>query len=412
MGTTSAPAQPRPIPVTHIASGDAWGGAEAQVFQMARVLGECPEIELRVILLNPGLLAQRLKDLAVELRVLDESRSGMFALERSIRAALRDAPPRILHTHRYKENILGAWASRRLPACARVQTVHGLTEEYRGWRRFKFLLYRALDTAAARRFHRVIAVSDDIRRQLAGRCDAGQLVTLRNAIDTGAVKRQAAGRQRVRREFGIPPAAPLVGTVGRLVPVKDYDLFLEMAGILRESTPSAVFMIVGDGPLRPRLEALANRLGLAGAVHFAGFREDAAALMSGFDLFVLSSRHEGIPLALLEAMALGLPAVVPRVGGLPEVVRDQETGFLVPPGDAGQLASACGRLLGDESQRRRIGALAAEAAEAEFSLPRLRQGLLAVYRECLSVNDSHRLSEPALGGEPPPHPRPPLASDG
>jgi len=396
MGTTSTPAHPPPIPVTHIASGDIWGGAEAQVLLMARVLRESPEIALRVILLNPGLLAQRLAELGVELTVLDESRGGTLGLERAIRVNLRKAPPRILHTHRYKENILGAWASRRLPGCARVQTVHGLTEEYRGLRRIRFRLYQALDAAVARRcFHRVIAVSDDIRRQLGGRCDPRKLVTLRNAIDTGAVRRQASDRESVRREFVIPPAAPLIGTVGRLVPVKDFDLFLETACKLRESVPSAMFVIVGDGPLRSHLETRAGRLGLGDAVRFPGFREDAAALMAGFDLFVLSSRHEGIPLALLEAMALGLPAVVPRVGGLPEVVRDGETGFLVPPGDPGQLAAACRRLLEDESLRRRTGALAAEAAEAEFSLPRLREGLMTVYREVLSIHASHGSHRPA-----------------
>lgn len=396
MDTTSAPAPPHPIPVTHIASGDVWGGAEAQVFQMTRVLADRPEIALRVILLNPGLLAQRLRGLPVDLLALDESRQGIPGLARAIRAALREAPPGILHTHRYKENILGAWASRHLPGCLRVQTVHGLTEEYRGVRRLKFLLYRALDASVTRRcFDRVITVSDEIRRRLAERYDPGKLVTLRNAIDTGGVKRQAAGRERIRRDFGIPPEAPLIGTVGRLVPVKNLGLFLEMAGRLRQSVPPAVFMIVGDGPERPRLEALAVRLGLGGAVRFAGFREDAAALMAGFDLFVLSSRHEGVPLALLEAMALGLPAVVPRVGGLPEVVRDGETGFLVLPGDVEALTAACLRLLGDESLRRRTGALAAEAAEAEFSLPRLREGLLAIYRDCLSVKGLHVSPGPA-----------------
>ena len=174
----------------------------------------------------------------------------------------------------------------------------------------------------------------------------------------------------VLAEFGFAENDPVVGIVAVLRPEKDHVSLLRAARTVVDELTNARFLIIGDGPTRPQLEALCTELQLTPNVHFAGSRDDVARLLPAIDVFVLTSTSECFPISVLEAMACARPAVCSAVGGIPEVIKDGETGYLVPPKDPPQLAARLVRLLRDPQTARRMGGAARARVEAEFDLDR------------------------------------------
>jgi glycosyltransferase involved in cell wall biosynthesis len=192
----------------------------------------------------------------------------------------------------------------------------------------------------------------------------------------------------VRTELGIAPGAPVVGTVANFKPHKGHHELLEAAAEVKHAIPDVRFVFVGVGPLEDQVRVDAERLGLGETVVFAGFREDVPRVMAAFDVFTLASRHEGLAIALLEALALGRPVVVTSVGGLPEVVSEGEEGFLVPPGDIHRLADRIVTLIADRSLRERFGNAGRRRAAA-FDIRRSVSRSAEIYEELLSLNSCH-----------------------
>jgi glycosyltransferase involved in cell wall biosynthesis len=184
-------------------------------------------------------------------------------------------------------------------------------------------------------------------------------------------------RPQWRRALGIPDDAVLYGTAGRMHRVKGHDVFIEAAAILVKRHGSCQFAVAGDGPLRGELMSRAAHLGLGSRLHFVGYQGHIEEFLAGLDVFVLPSRSEGMPLALIEAMAAGLPCVATRVGGVPEVLEDG-CGLLVPPESPSDLANAMEAML-DEGRRRSMGARAAVAAQ-RFSIERCAERFAEIYR--------------------------------
>ena len=247
---------------------------------------------------------------------------------RLYRDTFRGWHPDIVHCHGYRPDILAGWAARSL-GLARVSTVHGFTGG--DW---KNRLYERLQIRALARFDGVIAVSRPIHDRLAA---AGvpqpRLTVIPNALRGPAHLPRASARSRM----GAPDDVLLLGWVGRISSEKGLDVMLAALPDLQD-LPLKV-SVVGDGPLRERLEAEAKRLGVADRIDWHGVVEGAARYVSAFDCFVLSSRTEGTPIALLEAMSASVPVVATAVGGVPDVLREDE-GLLVPPEDPAALAAA------------------------------------------------------------------------
>lgn len=176
--------------------------------------------------------------------------------------------------------------------------------------------------------------------------------------------------RRVLAEFGFAEPDPVVGILGSLLPVKDHATFLRAARIVIDEMPGVRFLVIGDGPTRPELVALSSELRITANVHFAGTRSDVARLLGAIDVFALTSTTECFPMALLEAMACARPAVCTAVGGIPEMVNDGETGYLVPPKDPRQLAARLLSVLSDPPTAHRMGRAARHRVEAEFDLDR------------------------------------------
>jgi glycosyltransferase involved in cell wall biosynthesis len=221
-----------------------------------------------------------------------------------------------------------------------VKTAHGRPEPWAGVDRLKMALYTGLDAFMTRlATDRIVAVSADLRTELISRLPASRVALIRNGIDPHEI-RITTPRPIVRETLGLPADAPIFGSVGRLMPVKGLTYFLSSAPRTLEELPAARFLIVGEGPLRPELEERTRALGIETAVRFLGFRRDVIDLLNAIDVFVLPSLSEGLPMALLEAMALGKLIVASAVGGIPEVLHGEHA-WLVPPRDPRALTEAC-----------------------------------------------------------------------
>jgi glycosyltransferase involved in cell wall biosynthesis len=187
----------------------------------------------------------------------------------------------------------------------------------------------------------------------------------------------------LRHELGVGEGQPLIGTIANLKRHKGLEHLLRAAVQVRRRLPDARFVVIGQGPMEPELRALASSLRLNGTVMFAGYRPDAARLVGAFDLFVLPSIHEGLAIALIEAMSAGVPAVVTRVGGLPEVMQDGREGILVPPGDPEALARAITALISDRTLRSSMGE-AAKARAHMFDMTEAVRRMERVYERLTS----------------------------
>jgi glycosyltransferase involved in cell wall biosynthesis len=278
---------------------------------------------------------------------------GYLRERRAVRRLLEAHRPDIVHTHGYRPDLLDSGIARSM-GIPTVTTIHGSSRM--SWRTE---LYEAIQFRLLRRFEAVVAVSRplvaDLRR---ARVPADRIRLVPNAWDG---RSQPLSRIAARNALGLPLDAFVVGWVGRLIPVKGCDVFLHAVSRLRDQSVHA--SIIGGGPERGRLEALVARHGMADRVHFHGSREGAANLFRAFDVWVLSSRSEGTPMVLFEAMAAGVPIVATEVGGVGDVVSQVEA-CLVPPEDPEALATCLrdihsGRLRSQE----RVAAASARLVE-------------------------------------------------
>ena len=271
----------------------------------------------------------------------------------------------------------------RCPAIVRVATENDVREFQEAGSRKGRLFYRLLRQASA-----VIAPSAAIRDELlrAGFAES-RIVVQPNAVDVERfVPVTPNERLEAKRGIGLPADVLTIGTIARLVPRKGIDVVLRAFASSVVQTRDARLLIVGNGPLAVDLERLARDLRIDGSVVWAGLQKDPGRWLRAMDIFAFASRLEGSPNAVLEAMATGLPIVATRIGGVVDLITDQETGLLVPPDDPGALAGALGRLLDDASLRDALGPRARRRVQGSFSLPAVAASLIDL---CLAVQN-HR----------------------
>ena len=228
---------------------------------------------------------------------------------------------------------------------------------------------------------------------------AAKVRVIYNGVDLARF-RPGFGHLDARREFGIPPEAPLAAVVAYLRPEKNLEMFLNAAARVHRQIPRAHFLIVGDGPERSRLEATARSLALHGTVHFAGLRDRIHEWVCAADLIALTSRCEAFPVSLLEAMACGKPVVATRVGAIPEMVVPGTTGHLITPGDHRAMADAMCELLADPVKAKEIGIRGRNHVERHFDINNMVRGYESLF-DCLlakkvSVGGRCRDSRPPL----------------
>jgi len=322
----------QPLRVLHIISGDLWAGAEVQAFTLMSHLAKMADTEVAVVLMNDGMLAQKLREIDISMWITDENTASFLRIFIRLCGVLRSWRPDLIHTHREKENILGSLAGSSCRNVPSVRTVHGRGEhdDAAGWRGTRHGLVTGVDRWCGRTLQqRVIAVSGELGQQLAREFPPEKVVVIENGVDIEAAKATEGVADFRRAE----PRCVHVGIVGRLVNVKRVDLFIGMAALLQRGEPQSNwrFHVFGDGPLRSQLERLAENAALSDTIRFHGHREDIATCIAGLDALVICSDHEGLPMAALEAAVLEVPTVAHAVGGLVDVVPGA---FLVTQHDA------------------------------------------------------------------------------
>lgn len=377
--------RPPVIKVCHVAMGDLWAGAEVQLLGLMKYLVRLPGFECSVILFNHGKLADEFRKLPVSLTVISERDHCPITIAYRLAKTFRQIRPNIIHTHKYKDSILASIVARLMRVPHVVRVVHGMPEPFRGLRNVKMAGYTIADRfVTGWLIDKVVAVSADIEKDLVRTYGSNRVVCIHNGIDLEAIH-VTMQRSEMRRDWHIGDQAVLIGTVGRLVPVKGHAILLEALRTLRESNHNVTLCIVGDGPLRGQLEAEVKRLGLEKSVMFAGHQERAYDFINMMDIFVLPSLHEGIPMVLLEALALKAPVVASRVGGIPEVVSDGTSGMLVGPANADELAASIKDMIEDRDKAAAFGVVGRSQVEREFSASMMAERTAGMYRSLCKI---------------------------
>ena len=371
------------ISICHVAVGDLWAGAEVQLKVLLSKLVGRADIDLSVVLLNEGRLEEEIDALGIPVRVFPESRWGSGKIFRELVREFKKSNIQIIHTHKYKDTILAAPAAKLCSVPHVVRTVHGLREPFEGLQSFKMNCYEAIERTVHRHYvDAVIGVSSQIERMYKAQGERFKVTCIRNGIDLEGKSIQT-DRWRTRKDLGVDPETCLIGTIGRLTPVKGIPYLLEAARMLLHQGANVKVLIVGDGSIRPDLMAQTHSLGIADNVVFLGHREDTDALLQALDIFVLPSLSEGIPMALLEAMAASRAVVASRVGGVPEIVEDGSEGFLVEPMDAHGLTERCLRLIQSPEMAKKMGETARVRVEQDFSAENMAHRVAALYTELI-----------------------------
>jgi glycosyltransferase involved in cell wall biosynthesis len=371
-----------PIRVLFVVPSLPVGGAERHVTMMlprmdparftpsAICIGE--EGELFSVLVAAGIEA-----VALRLRKRDAARALVELV-----TMMRRTRPDVVVVQGYNAETLGRIAARIAGVKHTINWVHNSSGlEQRG------MVRRTLDRALTRWTSAYFGVAEAQRPYLVdelGHPD-DKIRVIYNGVDLA--KFRASTDRAILAEFGFAENDPVVGIVAVLRPEKDHVSLLRAARTVVEQLPRARFLIIGDGPTRPQLEALCTELGITPNVHFAGSRDDVARLLPAIDVFALTSTSECFPISVLEAMACARPAVCSAVGGIPEVIKDGETGYLVPPKNPLQLAARLVSLLRDPQTARRMGSAARARVEAEFDL------------DC-SIAAAQQAIEDVVGGQP------------
>ncbi|MBI4879815.1 MAG: glycosyltransferase [Planctomycetes bacterium] len=380
--------------VVHVITRLDLGGAQENTLDTCRLLDRA---RFRVALLAgpEGRLdsaAARIPDLDFRL-VPDlvreiEPRRDLAALRRLRDHLLelgQDGAPLIVHTHSSKAGILGRLAARAARARFVVHTIHGFGHPAltRRWQKGLAILAERM---VARRTSRFVAVSRaDVEEGMRlGLFRATDVELIRSGFDVTAFAEPGVERWAARRALGVESDGPLIGMVACLKPQKDPLAFLRAARLVLNERDDARFLMVGDGELRMEVEALRDRLGLGSALLLLGWREDVPSILRALDLFVLTSRWEGLPRALVQAMAAGVPVVACAAGGIGEVVSDGLTGRLVAPRDHRALAACMRELLEDRTRAARLAAAARERVASEFDVRLMIERLERLYQRLLA----------------------------
>jgi glycosyltransferase involved in cell wall biosynthesis len=307
--------------------------------------------------------------------------------------AFKQLRPWIVHTHMAKAGLLGRlaatacnWTRGRAPRMRVVHTYHGhVLDGYFSPLVSRFFI--TLERLLAHRSDRLIAISPAIRRELVeqyriGTSDRYRVIPLGfDLSDLAAIDDEQ--RAAARRRLAIAPDVPVVATVGRLTAIKQPQLFLDTIARVARTHPSLVALVAGDGDLRQDAEAHARALGMSDRVWWLGWRRDLATIYGAADVLLLTSRNEGTPVALIEAMAAAVPGVSTDVGGVKDVIDSSSVGVLAPAGDGEALAAGVSHLLADATRRREMGARARANVLGRYSSERLTADILALYNELL-----------------------------
>lgn len=375
-----APQQRNRISVCHVIEGGAWAGAEVQVATLLRALSKCPDISLHAIVLQEGRLADELRTFGVDVQIVSERQRSFPRVISECSEFLKRKNIQILHSHNYKENLVALLLSRICNVPHLVRTEHGHPEPYSAVRNPKHWCVLAANRIAAKyTAARIVSVSSDLGEFWMRHVDPQKVTILRNGVDLERV-RSSFSPAEAKQRLGISEDSFVVGVAARLECIKRHDLFLATASYLAQRIPNSNFVIAGGGRQKESLRRLILESGLQNRVALLGERNDVYDVLRAMDILLVCSDHEGIPMVMLEAMALGVTVVSRKVGGIPEVIRDGVNGILVPSDDPEELARACMSIFQEPSLRANLRQTAQDEIHRRYSADENAETMVELYR--------------------------------
>jgi len=372
----------------HVDTARTWRGGQRQV--LLTVLGLRERGHRTVLIAHPeGELAGRASEGHDLIRLAPRAEVDLHAGWKLSRI-IKDMRPDVVHAHDPHAVALSSLALSFLTSgkCPRLVASRRVAFHLKG-HAFSRWKYHQVDC--------FIAASNAIHQMLIGDgIEPSHVVTVYEGIDLHRVQAEPAAN--IHAEFWLPKQAPIVGAVAALTQEKGHKYLIEAAALVVREVPDARFVILGEGELRPALERQVKELHLDKHVVLPGFRADILSFIRSFDLFVMSSLFEGLGTSLLDAMALSKATVASDTGGIPEVVSHGETGLLVPPRDASELASAIAKLLKDPDRRERMGNAGLERVKRLFSADQMVEKTLEVYRNLGGTSRAGDMPNPPARG--------------
>lgn len=352
-----------------LASGDLWAGAEAVVYEICAGLKEHTPADITAVFLNEGILTDRCRDAGIPTHVIDEEKYNFIILTKRAVSLAFKIQPDVIHAHRYKENMMAFAIKVFLRKVHLVSTVHGRFEHQGGLKQRILTLVNAV--ILGRFFSSVVAVSHDLKGYLSHdlHIPKRKIQCVINGIGAGNEKRKNL----------MAGDAITIGSAGRLFPVKDYSLMVDVARDLCERKDQIRFVLAGDGPDMEQLRDKVRKYGIEERFQLLGHVEDMEGFYRSIDVYLNTSRHEGMPVTVLEAMSHGIPVVAPDMGGLKELISDGEDGFLVKERSSSAFAETLIRLAENKQSARNMGMYARQKVEKEFSSKKMVQDYLALY---------------------------------
>lgn len=363
------------VPILFVNHSLATGGIETMIVDLVAALPVDIFAPSVAIFEAGGSLEPVLRTRGIPVYALNKRAGFDWRLALRLRKVLRAQGIRVVHSHNFSAWLYVTLAKMGLTHVRHVHTEHsGVAPS-----RVRYFVERVL----ARRTDRVVAVSTHVAEVMTRDIgiDADRVITISNGVNTKRFAPNEDARVSARREFNILPSDIVFGIVARLAEVKNHPLLLKAYAKVQVTAPARKqLIIVGDGAERTRLENLAAELGIVDCTHFAGDRRDTDVLLSGIDVYVLSSRSEGMNLTVLEALASGLPVVATAVGGNIEIVAHEHDGFLVKNDDPHEMARRLQQLADDQVLRRTMGGNARTSALTRFDASGVVEKYCNLYR--------------------------------
>ena len=366
------------IHIAHIINSFEMGGLEKLLVYFLKELDHNRFKSSVIGLENIGDLKSSFESLKVSVFALQKRKGTDLSLIKKISQIIKEQNIHLIHTHNLGSHFYGSLAAIMSGLKPRVHSQHGI-ETHFGIK--EYLKHQYLNNKNDYFICVSKGVENFVRNKWRPRCN---LLTIHNGISSSFKNIQIT--QNVRAQIGIPKNSKVIGHVGRLSEVKDQSTLINAFHLLLQKDNNVSLIIIGDGPLKTTLEAIANDLGIGEKVYFLGFRNDIRDILNILDVFVLSSLYEGISVALLEAMITSIPVVVTEVGGNIEIIKHQINGLVVPPKNPLELAEAIKKILIDKNLSFSLAKTAHETVESKFSMKAMVDSYGEIYDECFRCN--------------------------
>lgn len=365
--------------ILQVIGGGEKGGSRSHIIDLCSGLGEAGHTTEIVCFLEDAVAASA-RENKIGVTVLPMGNIFDLRAVKELENHIRENRPQVVHTHGVRANFIGRLAARAAGVPV-VTTVHSsIYQDYSN--PLKKLLYHRIEKLTRKYTRRFIAVAGSLKQELEGDGIAGERIeVVYNGIKPGFV--QEWDGPSLREELQLPGGMPILITIGRLEAVKNQEMFLNVCAWLKNRGMEFHAAVVGDGPLGEELQAVTADLGLTDCVSFLGFRRDIFRLLAGSDIFMLTSRMEGLPITLLEAMAAGTPVMVTAVGGMPEVISLAENGWTVEVNNVEECGQKVSSLLESPELREQMAARGQAALDKYFSYSAFVAKTAAVYEKVL-----------------------------